>query len=219
MSSVIESAKFSYVQVIDDARFNGSVYSDGNVVIIGDLTADNITAETDITAVAGDITATAGDFVATAGDFTATVGDFTATAGDFVATAGDVTVTAGDVNITAGDLTYGAAGGGVIGAVANGTVAANAVTTNGRRGLITYSGLTNASGATIGTAVTVTNSEVAAGDLVQVWCNTYGGSANSAPMPFVVATGAGSYTLEIVNAGSAALDADVVVGYHVIKAL
>jgi hypothetical protein len=211
MSTVLRSERFSSLQVVDDTVVN-SIYSEGNVTVVGDLSADNIVAETNITATTGDITATAGDFVATAGDVTVT-------AGDIVVTAGDITVTAGDVNITAGDLTYGVATGGVIGAVSNGTVAANVVTTNGRRGLITYAGLNNAQGATIGTVVTVTNSEVAAGDLVSVWTNTYAGSANSAPIPFIVSTGAGSYTLQIVNAGSAALDSDVVIGYSITKAL
>ena len=92
------------------------------------------------------------------------------------------------------------------------------VTVTGRRGLITTDTLTNAAGALLASAITVTNTEVANGDLVSVWCNTHTGTG--APIPFVVSVGAGTFDLQIVNAdGATALTSTANIGYNVIKAL
>lgn len=120
---------------------------------------------------------------------------------------------------TTGGLSYGTATGGVTGTVVTASRAgAGAITANGRRGLLTITGLTNTTITTSG-AIVVTNTEVAAGDLVMVWTNAYSGQVNCAPIPYVVSAGAGTFTVQVTNAGSATLNADVVIGFNVIKAL
>lgn len=195
MSTVVTSEKFSSLQVVDDTVVN-DMYADGDVAIVGDLSADNITAETDITS---------------------TTGDIVVSAGDFVAANGSVLLLDGGVNLlaTTGGVTA------PVDTVTQITSITTGVTLNSRRGIVTTVASTLAAG--VGAAFTVTNSEVAVGDLVLVNVVGYSGNPDftteGSPVVSVAATSAGSFTVGLVNAhGANALNGTVQIGFNVIKA-
>ena len=101
---------------------------------------------------------------------------------------------------------------------ANGTIAANAVTTNGDAGIITTGALSTAAD-TWEAAVTVTNSKVVAGSTILLTVNTMTGTigTNGVPAAVVTAKATGSYTLRIGNIGTAALSGAFTIGYRVIN--
>ena len=98
---------------------------------------------------------------------------------------------------------------------------ATSVTTTVAISPATFSGqiTTFAQTAAAGVDVTfqVTNTNVAAIDLVLVSVGTYGGTADGIPVVNVVATAAGSFDINLRNTGAVALDALVVINWAVIK--
>lgn len=102
--------------------------------------------------------------------------------------------------------------------VGTGTASSAAVTLNDLAGLITTEALTTAQNAIY--SLTLTNSEIAAGDLVfasvQDGTNTQG-----TPMIGQIKPAAGSCTIEVINkhASAEALNGTLKIGFFVIKAL
>ena len=66
---------------------------------------------------------------------------------------------------------------------------------------------------------TVTNSTVAATDVVIASIKSYGGTADGIPTVHVSATAAGSFDVNIRNQGATTLDAVIVINFAVIKAV
>ena len=123
-----------------------------------------------------------------------------------------------------GDLEYSTATGGVNATMTNVsqlTSITTGVTANGRHGRITTQAATaGAAGATPNT-FTVTNSEVAATDIVHVTLLDYAGTIATNGNPFIQVDniGAGTFDIIVSNAHSAnALNGALVIGYTVIKA-
>jgi len=209
-SQVIGSQKLHSLEVVDSARFDENVYVDGDIELVGDLTADNITVEDDLEIVTGDLTITAGDEIITAGDLTLT--------------AGDIALTAGDLNVSLGEVNYRAAttgSTGTVGTVTQITSITTGVTLNARRGIITTFSSTLAT--ITGASFLVTNSTVGLGDLVLVNVVAYSGNADfvtqGSPVVSVITVSAGSFRVGLVNAGGASLNGTVSIGFEVIKLL
>jgi len=102
--------------------------------------------------------------------------------------------------------------GGMILAKANGTEAANAVTTSGGTGRITTSSLTTAAGGTY--VITWTNSLITATSMISLTVN---GGTNTRYTTFRVVPGAGSATLTINNIDLInALNGTILIGYLVV---
>ena len=99
------------------------------------------------------------------------------------------------------------------GAVTQGTSKSTGVTLNKACGQITMHDAALAAGAEV--SFTVTNSEVAATDVVLV--SVKSGATTGKYLPFVTATAAGSFDVTVSNVGSAAGEA-VVLNFAVIKA-
>lgn len=103
------------------------------------------------------------------------------------------------------------------GAVTQITSATTAVTSNTVSGQITTVALTNAAG--VDHEFTLTNSTIAATDVVVVSVGTYGGTSDGIPVVNVTATAAGSCVINLRNTGAVALDALAVINFAVIKAV
>jgi hypothetical protein len=101
------------------------------------------------------------------------------------------------------------------GAVTQITSATTGVTLNKVCGQITTVALTLAAGVDV--SFTLTNSEIAANDVVVVSTKSYGGTADGIPIARVSATAAGSCVINIINTGAVALDALAVISFAVIK--
>lgn len=101
------------------------------------------------------------------------------------------------------------------GAVTQITSITTGVTLNTACGTITTVSSTLAAG--VDASFVVTNSAVAATDLVIVNTKSYGGTADGIPVAEVQAVGAGSFTINLRNQGAVTLDAVVVLSFAVIK--
>lgn len=101
------------------------------------------------------------------------------------------------------------------GAVTQITTIATGVTLNTVTGTITTVSSTLAAGADA--TFTVTNSAVAATDVVTACTKSYGGTADGIPVVNVTAVAAGSFDVNIRNTGAVTLDAVVVLSFAVIK--
>lgn len=106
---------------------------------------------------------------------------------------------------------------GVGGAVTQETSVTTTVVLNKVCGQITTFSLALAAG--VDTSFTLTNSTIAAGDVVVVSTKSYGGTADGIPVASVVATAAGSCIINIRNTGAVTLDALAVINFAVIKAV
>lgn len=71
----------------------------------------------------------------------------------------------------------------------------------------------------VDTSFTVTNSTVAATDIVDVSIGTYGGTADGIPVVNTVATADGSFDINLMNNGAVTLDALAVINFIVHKAV
>jgi len=130
-----------------------------------------------------------------------------------VATGTSLAVT-GAVTSSGGGVGYATGAGG---AVTQLTDATTAVVLNKLSGAITTVSLDLAAGVDV--SFTLTNSTIAATDVVVASIKSYGGTADGIPVVSVVATAAGSCVLNIRNTGAVTLDALAVVNYAVIKAV
>ena len=106
---------------------------------------------------------------------------------------------------------------GVGGAVTQGTSVTTTVELNKLCGQITTFSLALAAG--VDTTFQLTNSFIAAGDVVVVSIKSYGGTADGIPIANVQATAAGSCKINIRNTGATTLDALAVINFAVIKAV
>ena len=97
------------------------------------------------------------------------------------------------------------------------TDATTGVTLNKLSGQITTVSLDQAAG--VDFSFTLTNSTIAAGDVVVASINSYGGTADGIPVVSVAATAAGSCVLNVRNTGAVTLDALAVINFAVIKAV
>ncbi len=90
----------------------------------------------------------------------------------------------------------------VVATASAGTATAATVTINGTTGTFTTVGMTAAT--TVGVTVTVTNSSVLPTSNVIAWISGFGGTwdTNGCPVIGVVDPGAGSFVIDIVNAGT-----------------
>jgi len=95
------------------------------------------------------------------------------------------------------------------------TSATTGVTLNTLAGQITTVSLANTAG--VDHTFVVTNSKVAADDVVVACTGTYGGTADGIPVVNVAAVAAGSFTLNVNNQGAAALDALATINFAVIR--
>ncbi len=178
-------------------------------------TGDSSTASTsgaDIEARGGNIVTTSGSIdaigtMSATGTITSTGGGLIASGsgtnvrvdnGDFLANAGTLDINDGGTETQATDTTT--------------TVAISPTTHSGQITTFTET-------LTAGTDLTfqVTNTLVAAVDLVLVSVGTYGGTADGIPVVNVVATAAGSFDINIRNIGAVTLDAVVVINWALIK--
>lgn len=103
------------------------------------------------------------------------------------------------------------------GAVTQATSITTAVTLNTVCGTITTVSSTLAAGADA--TFTLTNSYIAATDVVVASIRSYGGTADGIPVVAVSSTAAGSCTLNIRNTGATTLDAVILINFAVIKAV
>lgn len=103
-------------------------------------------------------------------------------------------------------------------AVANATIAANAVTTQGDSGIITTGALTTAAD-TWEAAITWTSAKIAATSVILLTVNTMTGTigTNGVAHAVVTAKTAGSCTLRIGNIGANALSGAFTIGYRIIN--
>lgn len=101
------------------------------------------------------------------------------------------------------------------GAVTQITSITTGVTLSTMSGAITTVSSTLVAGADA--TFTVTNTNVAATDVVVAGIQSYGGTADGIPVVNVVATAAGSYDINIRNTGAVTLDALIVINVTVIK--
>ena len=106
---------------------------------------------------------------------------------------------------------------GVGGAVTQETSVTTTVELNKLCGQITTFALTLAAG--VDTTFQLTNSFIAAGDVVIVSTKSYGGTADGIPIASVQSTAAGSCKINIRNTGAVTLDALAVINFAVIKAV
>jgi len=127
------------------------------------------------------------------------------------------TVTASGAITSSGDtegIGYATGAGGAVTQVPSATTA---VISNTVSGQITTVALTNLAG--VDHSFTLTNSVIAATDVVVVSVGTYGGTADGIPVVNVQATAAGSCVINLRNTGAVALDALAVINFAVIKAV
>ena len=103
------------------------------------------------------------------------------------------------------------------GAVTQITSATTSVTLNKLCGQITTVPLALAAGVDV--SFTLTNSFIAAGDVVVVSTKSYGGTSDGIPIASTQATAAGSCIINIRNTGAVTLDALAVINFAVIKAV
>lgn len=89
------------------------------------------------------------------------------------------------------------------------------VTLNKACGTITTVSSTLAAG--VDAQFTLTNSKIAATDVVVASIKSYGGTADGIPVAKVVATAAGSCVINVHNQGATTLDAVIVINFAVIK--
>lgn len=143
---------------------------------------------------------------------------------DLVGTLTDGTATDLSVATISGDsITSASSTGGVGyatgagGAVTQITSATTAVALNNICGQITTVALTNAAG--VDHSFTLTNSNIAATDVVVVSVATYGGTSDGIPIVNVESTAAGSCVINLRNTGAVALDALAVINFAVIKSV
>ncbi len=101
------------------------------------------------------------------------------------------------------------------GAVTQDTSVTTTVVLNKTTGAITTFSQTAAAGVDV--SFTLTNSTIAANDVVVVSTKSYAGTADGIPIASVQATAAGSCIINIRNTGAVALDAAVVLNFAVIK--
>jgi len=129
----------------------------------------------------------------------------------------------GSLAATAGITSSGATGAGIGYATgAGGTViqitdATTSVELNKLSGQITTVSLDQLAG--VDFSFTLTNSTIAAGDVVVASVKSYAGTADGIPVVSVSATDAGSCVLNVRNTGDVALDAVAVINFAVIKAV
>lgn len=141
--------------------------------------------------------------------------------GDTLSVIGAATGTS--LAVTAGLTSSGATGAGIGyatgagGTVTQATSVTTGVTLNKLSGQITTFSQTAAAGVDV--SFTLTNSTIAAGDVVVVATKSYGGTADGIPVASVVATAAGSCVINIRNTGAVALDDVVVLNFAVVKAV
>jgi hypothetical protein len=114
---------------------------------------------------------------------------------------------------TAG-IGYGTGAGGTVTQI---TTIATGVTLDKTCGTITTVSSTLAAG--VDASFTLTNSTIAATDVVVASIKSYGGTADGIPTVYVTATAAGSCVLTIRNTGAVTLDAVIVISFAVIKAV
>jgi hypothetical protein len=103
------------------------------------------------------------------------------------------------------------------GAVTQTGTATDTVISNTLSGAITTVVLTGAAGVDV--SFTLTNSKIAATDVVVVSTKSYAGAADSIPIASVQATAAGSCVINIRNTGAVTLNALAVINFAVIKAV
>jgi hypothetical protein len=125
------------------------------------------------------------------------------------------TVTASGAITSSGDTEGVGYSTGAGGAVTQITSATTAVTSNTVCGTITTVALTNTAG--VDHEFTLTNSAIAATDVVVVSVKSYGGTSDGIPVVNVTATAAGSCVINLRNTGAVALDALAVLNFAVIK--
>ena len=99
--------------------------------------------------------------------------------------------------------------------VADGTSVAAAVTVNGRSGVITTEVLTAATHAR--QSIVVTNQYASADSIIVLTVLSYAGTALGNPVANVSARAAGEFTIDVANAGSAALDALATISYVILS--
>lgn len=104
------------------------------------------------------------------------------------------------------------ADGGTVTQITNKTTGVTLSTLSGQ---ITTVSLDNAAG--VDSTFTVTNTKVAATDVVVANVASYGGTADGIPVAYVSAVAAGSFDITIRNTGATTLDALAVVNFVVIK--
>ncbi len=95
------------------------------------------------------------------------------------------------------------------------TSTVTAVVLNTVTGAITTFTQTLAAGVDV--SFTLTNSAIAAGDLIIIHTKTYGGTADGIPIPKIQSVAAGSCVINLHNQGAVALDAPVVLSFAIIK--
>lgn len=102
---------------------------------------------------------------------------------------------------------------------ANGTISANAVTTEGDFGIITTGALTTAAD-TWATAATVTNARVKSTSTIVLSINSMTGTVgtNGVPAVLVSAKTDGSFTLQYGNVGTNALSGAFSISYRILNA-
>jgi len=102
---------------------------------------------------------------------------------------------------------------------ANGTISANAVTTEGDFGIITTGALTTAAD-TWATAATVTNGRVKSTSTIVLSINSMTGTVgtNGVPAVLVSAKTDGSFTLQYGNVGTNALSGAFSISYRILNA-
>lgn len=155
----------------------------------------------------GGLTVATGGLTVDTGGITVTAGGLTVTAGGLTVTAGGLTITAGALS-TEGDIDL--ADGGTVTQI---TSITTGVTLNTHSGQITTVSSTLAAGAEA--TFTVTNSKVAATDIVIAHLAST--SSAGTPVAVVSAVAAGSFNITIANLhASAALDNTMVINFGVI---
>ncbi len=170
----------------------------------------------------GTVTLTIPDFAGVNDEFTFKTKAQTLSNKTFVAPILGV-ATGTSLAVTAGLTSSGATGAGIGyatgagGAVTQITSAATGVTLNKLSGAITTFALDQAAGVDV--SFTLTNSTIAATDVVVVSIKSYGGTSDGIPVARVTATAAGSCVINIINTGAVTLDALAVINFAVIKAV
>lgn len=194
------------------------------VTIDGLLVKDNTVNKVAITAPATGATLTIPDGVTLTGPAasgtaatlagTETLSNKTLTTPNIGAATGTSLAVTGAVTSSGGGIGYATGAGG---AVTQLTDATTGVTLNKLSGQITTVALDQAAG--VDFSFTLTNSTIAAGDVVVASVKSYGGTADGIPVVSVAATGAGSCVLNVRNTGAVTLDAVAVINFAVIKAV
>lgn len=216
-----------YPSTDDGAALGDATHNFSDLFLASGAVLNYANGNVAITHTSGILTMGTGDFrVTTAGTNSAsvvTVGG-TQTLTNKTLTAPVIGVATGtSLAVTAGLTSSGATGAGIGyatgagGAVTQLTDATTAVELNKLSGAITTVSLTLAAG--VDTNFTLTNSTIAATDVVVASIKSYGGTADGIPVVSVVATAAGSCVLNVRNTGAVSLDALAVINFAVIKAV